>query len=157
MHIPFQITVFSCRFASFEHESEHGFRPGCAGSRTRLNCEVQGQQNRAEPTNSVWSRGLLRWTGIGKTYRYNDDVVQRFCSGWTWKGTRFGGFPFFMRLVHPWPISFAHILFPYAQRLKQAFIPRASVGPSALLPLSAFIVFSLTWIAQTHRKRQIHT
>ena len=48
---------------------------------------------------------------------------------------------FFMRLVHPCPISFAHILFPYAQRLKQAFIPRVSVGPSAPLPLSALIVF----------------
>ena len=23
-------------------------------------------------------KGLLRWTGIGKTYRYNDDVVLRF-------------------------------------------------------------------------------
>ena len=44
-----------------------------------------------KPTVVYSHERLLRWTGIGKTYRYNDGVVKRFCSLSLVRKARFGG------------------------------------------------------------------
>jgi hypothetical protein len=72
--IPPQTTISSCG----RRESGH-------------NNKYKENLREQKPTVVYSHERLLRWTGIGKTYRYNDGVVKRFCSLSLVRKARFGG------------------------------------------------------------------
>ena len=104
VHIPFQFVAFFCRFTPFENENEQASEAGCIALRTRLNCEIQGQQNRAEAHKEV----MVIRTGTLDGH-WKDLPLQRWCCAeillmLDLEGARFGGFPFFMPQSFPWRI-----------------------------------------------------